>query len=60
VNFWQVELASCGLARRTGVLDPRDRPKYFTCIAFSSSGNFDKQMVSNDESKVNERRMMNK
>ena len=29
-----------------GVLDPRDRPKYFTCLAFSSSGD----LVTGDSS----------
>ena len=38
VTFWQMEPGSAGLARKTGLLEQKDKPKYFTCIAFSSSG----------------------
>jgi len=38
VNFWQIEPSYTAMSRKTGVLDPRDKPKYFTCLAFSSSG----------------------
>lgn len=38
VNFWQLDQDSSSLSRKTGLLDPRDKPKYFTCLAFSSSG----------------------
>jgi microtubule-associated protein-like 1/2 len=38
VTFWQLETGLGTLARRTGVLEPRDKPKYFTCLAFSSAG----------------------
>ena len=38
VTFWQLEVAQAVLNRRTGVLEPRDTPKYFTCLAFATSG----------------------
>ena len=38
VTFWQMEPGSAGLARKTGLLEQKDKPKYFTCLAFSSSG----------------------
>jgi len=38
VNFWQIEPSYSAMSRKTGVLDPRDKPKYFTCLAFSSNG----------------------
>lgn len=38
VNFWQIDPSYSSMSRKTGVLDPRDKPKYFTSLAFSSSG----------------------
>ena len=38
VNFWQIDPSYSSMSRKTGDLDPRDRPKYFTSLAFSSSG----------------------
>ena len=38
VTFWQLEPGSGGLARKTGLLEQKDKPRYFTCLAFSSSG----------------------
>ena len=38
VNFWQIEPSYRSVSRKTGVLDPRDKPKYFTCLAFSCTG----------------------
>ena len=38
VTFWQLEAGSGGLARKTGLLEQKDKPRYFTCLAFSSSG----------------------
>ena len=38
VNFWQIDPSYTSVSRKTGVLDPRDKPKYFTCLAFSCTG----------------------
>merc|ERR1719342_1258702 len=38
VNFWQIDPSYSSLSRKTGVLDPRDKPKYFTSLAFSCTG----------------------
>ena len=38
VNFWQIDPSYSSISRKTGVLDPRDKPKYFTSLAFSFSG----------------------
>lgn len=38
VNYWQIDSTLTSLSRRSGVLDPRDKPKFFTCLQFSSSG----------------------
>ena len=46
VTFWQLEVAQAVLNRRTGVLEPRDTPKYFTCLAFATSGD----LVTGDSS----------
>ena len=38
VNFWQIDPSYTSISRKTGVLDPRDKPKYFTSLAFSFTG----------------------
>jgi len=38
VNFWQLDPTSFTLSRKTGIFDARDKPKYVTCLAFSSTG----------------------
>ena len=38
VSFWQIDPSYTTMSRRTGVLDPRDKPKYFTSLAFSCTG----------------------
>ena len=38
VNFWQIDPSYSAMSRKTGVLDPRDKPKYFTSLAFSFTG----------------------
>jgi len=38
VNFWQLDPTSFTLSRKTGIFDTRDKPKYVTCLAFSSTG----------------------
>ena len=38
VNFWQIDPSYSSISRKTGVLDPRDKPKYFTSLAFSCTG----------------------
>ena len=38
VNFWQLDQTTFTLSRKTGIFDQRDKPKYVTCLAFSSNG----------------------
>jgi len=38
VNFWHLDPGNFTLSRKTGIFDARDKPKYVTCLAFSSTG----------------------